>query len=76
MQATPHGKPTPHLSQPTNTVAPQLQQCTVVTAIDPALVPLPSVLDADLSDPPTIAKAQGHRASKKVAGSCQKGKGK
>jgi hypothetical protein len=47
-----------------------------VPAIDPTLQPLPLGTDDDLSDPPTIAKAQGHKPSKKVAGSRQKGKGK
>ncbi|CAA7268225.1 unnamed protein product [Cyclocybe aegerita] len=44
--------------------------------IDPALLPLPEVSDDDLSDPVTIVKSRGHAAAKKVAGSCQKGKGK
>ena len=48
----------------------------LVPAIDPTLQPLPLGTDVDLSDPPTIAKAQGHKPSKKVAGSRQKGKGK
>jgi hypothetical protein len=47
-----------------------------VPAIDLTLQPLLLGTDDDLSDPPTIAKAQGHKPSKKIAGSCQKGKGK
>jgi hypothetical protein len=47
-----------------------------VPAIDLTLQPLPLGTDIDLSDPLTIAKAQGHKPSKKVAGSHQKEKGK
>ncbi|KAF8226503.1 hypothetical protein L208DRAFT_1173386, partial [Tricholoma matsutake] len=43
---------------------------------DPTLQPLLLGTDDNLSDPLTIAKAQGHKPSKKVAGSHQKGKGK
>ena len=70
----PRGQPAPCLGQPANTVAPPSHM--LVLAINPALVSLPSELDANLLDPPTITKAQGHKATKKVAGSCQKGKGK
>jgi hypothetical protein len=44
--------------------------------IDPTLIAIPSDHDADLSDGPTIAKAQGRFAAEKVAGVHQKGKGK
>lgn len=37
--------------------------------IDPALLPLPTSVDTDLTDGPTIAKAQGYIATEKVAGS-------
>ncbi|KAF8240604.1 hypothetical protein L208DRAFT_1374193 [Tricholoma matsutake] len=50
--------------------------CMLVPALDLALQPLPSGTDDDLSDPPTIVKAQGHKPSTKIAGSHQKGKGK
>ncbi|CAA7270633.1 unnamed protein product [Cyclocybe aegerita] len=58
----------------TSTRAPTAGPSTAV--IDPALLPLPEVLDDDLSDPVTIVKSRGHAAAKKVAGSRQKGKGK
>jgi hypothetical protein len=44
--------------------------------IGPTLIAIPSDHDGDLSDGPTIAKAQGCFAAKKVAGVHQKGKGK
>ena len=51
--------------------------CTSAPAtIDPTLLVLPADSDDDLTDPPTIAKVQGYKHNKKVAGSQQKSKGK
>ena len=51
--------------QPSALSFPQISQA----SLDPALISLPFGDDKDLSDPPTIAAALGHTATRKVAGS-------
>ncbi|KAG6824838.1 hypothetical protein H0H92_005661 [Tricholoma furcatifolium] len=73
----PPGLPISHAMMPPPTPVPS-SSCPA-PVIDPELTqlpPLPISSDEDLSDGPTIAKAQGYEASRKVAGSRCKGKGK
>lgn len=53
-----------------------LSHTSAPAAIDSTLLVLLADSDDDLTDPPTIAKVQGYKPNKKIAGSRQKAKGK
>ncbi|KAG6913459.1 hypothetical protein DXG01_006708 [Tephrocybe rancida] len=85
----PPGLPIPHMQNPPPIIplvptaapsqTPGASSSRPPPVIDPALCglpPLPDTSDDDLTDGPTIAQAQGHKPSSKVAGSRQKEKGK
>ncbi|KAF8220718.1 hypothetical protein L208DRAFT_1382558 [Tricholoma matsutake] len=66
----------PHTNSMHPIQAMSLSRTSAPAAIDSTLLVLLADSDDDLTDPPTIAKVQGYKPNKRIAGSQQKAKGK